>query len=68
MKVTVFGSIMLDLYLVFVSPRWVICHLVDVDAARIEKLQLGESPIYEPGLDTLLADNWQRPSSFWFGS
>jgi UDPglucose 6-dehydrogenase len=33
----------------------VIC--VDVDANKIEKLQAGEIPIYEPGLDDLVARN-----------
>ncbi len=33
----------------------VIC--VDKDASKIERLERGEIPIYEPGLDTLLAKN-----------
>ena len=33
----------------------VIC--VDKDAAKIARLEQGEIPIYEPGLDTLLAKN-----------
>ena len=32
---------------------------VDVDATKIERLTRGESPIYEPGLDQLLAKNLQ---------
>ncbi|HYV23738.1 MAG TPA: UDP-glucose/GDP-mannose dehydrogenase family protein [Pyrinomonadaceae bacterium] len=32
---------------------------VDVDVAKIERLAKGESPIYEPGLDQLLAKNLQ---------
>jgi UDPglucose 6-dehydrogenase len=32
---------------------------VDVDSAKIERLTRGESPIYEPGLDQLLAKNLQ---------
>ncbi len=30
---------------------------IDVDAAKVERLRRGESPIYEPGLNELLADN-----------
>ena len=30
---------------------------VDVDASKIERLQRGEVPIYEPGLDALMARN-----------
>ena len=30
---------------------------LDIDASRIEALQRGESPLYEPGLDELLARN-----------
>jgi UDPglucose 6-dehydrogenase len=33
---------------------------VDIDAAKIERLRGGEVPIYEPGLDELLARNSQR--------
>ena len=33
----------------------VIC--VDKDAAKIEKLERGETPIYEPGLEALMAKN-----------
>ncbi len=32
---------------------------VDVDVTKIERLSRGESPIYEPGLDQLLAKNLQ---------
>jgi UDPglucose 6-dehydrogenase len=37
-------------------------HMVcmDVDAAKIERLQKGEVPIYEPGLDKLIDDNASR--------
>src|SRR5205085_2535331 len=30
---------------------------VDVDAEKVERLQRGEVPIYEPGLDALVAGN-----------
>ncbi|HTB69611.1 MAG TPA: UDP-glucose/GDP-mannose dehydrogenase family protein [Solirubrobacteraceae bacterium] len=33
---------------------------VDIDAAKIERLRAGEVPIYEPGLDELLARNAAR--------
>ncbi|MGH8386258.1 MAG: UDP-glucose dehydrogenase family protein [Pseudomonas sp.] len=32
---------------------------VDVDAARVEALKEGTLPIYEPGLDSLVRDNYQ---------
>jgi len=33
---------------------------VDIDAAKIERLRAGEVPIYEPGLEQLLAKNAER--------
>ena len=36
----------------------VVC--VDIDPKKIATLQKGESPIYEPGLDTLLTNNIQK--------
>jgi UDPglucose 6-dehydrogenase len=33
---------------------------VDIDAEKIERLRAGEVPIYEPGLEKLLADNAAR--------
>ena len=36
----------------------VIC--VDVDKAKVARLNAGEIPIYEPGLDSLVARNMQK--------
>jgi UDPglucose 6-dehydrogenase len=33
---------------------------MDIDAARIENLRNGISPIYEPGLDTMISENMER--------
>lgn len=56
MKVTIFGSGYVGLVtgacLAHVGHQ-VTC--VDIDAERVERLNRGESPIYEPGLDTYLA-------------
>jgi UDPglucose 6-dehydrogenase len=58
MKVTVFGSGYVGLVtgtcLANVGNR-VCC--VDVDAAKIARLQRGEIPIFEPGLDHLVTEN-----------
>ncbi len=35
-------------------------HCVDIDAAKIERLERGEVPIYEPGLNELIAANRER--------
>src|SRR5450756_158269 len=35
---------------------------MDIDAAKIERLQKGDVPIYEPGLDKLIDDNASRLS------
>jgi UDPglucose 6-dehydrogenase len=40
----------------------VIC--VDIDAAKIERLRRGEVPIYEPGLDKLVAHNVEEQRLF----
>lgn len=60
MKITVFGSGYVGLVtgtcLAQVGNE-VLC--VDVDVGKIERLQQGELPIYEPGLDTLVQANTQ---------
>ena len=33
---------------------------VDIDAAKVERLRRGEVPIYEPGLEQLLAEHSER--------
>ncbi len=33
---------------------------VDIDAAKVERLQRGEAPIYEPGLEDLMERNASR--------
>ncbi len=33
---------------------------VDIDADKVERLQRGEAPIYEPGLEDLMARNAER--------
>ncbi len=35
-------------------------YCVDIDAAKIERLRAGEVPIYEPGLEEMLARNSAR--------
>jgi UDPglucose 6-dehydrogenase len=35
-------------------------YCVDIDAAKVERLRAGEVPIYEPGLEELLARNAER--------
>jgi len=56
MRVTVIGTgyvgTVTGACLAFLGHR-VTC--VDTDASKIEKLRMGESPIYEPGLDKLIA-------------
>src|SRR5215472_7230072 len=56
MRVTVIGTgyvgTVTGACLAFLGHR-VTC--VDTDVSKIEKLRLGESPIYEPGLDKLIA-------------
>jgi UDPglucose 6-dehydrogenase len=35
-------------------------HCIDIDADKIKRMQAGEVPIYEPGLDLLLKNNIQK--------
>ncbi len=39
-------------------------YCVDKDVNKIEKLNAGQSPIYEPGLDKLIKDNHQAKRLF----
>jgi UDPglucose 6-dehydrogenase len=58
MKVTIFGSGYVGLVsgaCLADAGNHVIC--VDIDAARIERLNAGEPPIYEPGLPALIRRN-----------
>src|SRR3989442_14084301 len=58
MRVTIFGSGYVGLVTgacLADAGNHVMC--VDVDAARIERLNRGEVPIHEPGLDALIKRN-----------
>src|SRR5206468_12132596 len=58
MRVTIFGSGYVGLVTgacLADAGNHVIC--VDVDAAKIERLNRGEAPIHEPGLDALIKRN-----------
>ncbi len=58
MKVTIFGSGYVGLVqgaVLAEAGNDVVC--VDVDEARVARLQRGEVPIFEPGLESLLRDN-----------
>ncbi len=60
MKVTVFGIGYVGLVQAAVLAEVgheVLC--IDVDAAKVERLQQGSIPIYEPGLESLVRDNHQ---------
>ena len=56
MKVTLFGTGYVGLVTgacLAEMGNHVLC--VDVDAAKVERLQRGEGPIYEPGLAAIVA-------------
>lgn len=58
MNITIFGSGYVGLVTAACfadAGNDVLC--VDIDAARVERLRRGECPIYEPGLEDLLAGN-----------
>ncbi len=59
MNVTVFGTGYVGLVQGAVLAdvgHHVVC--VDVDAAKVERLKMGEIPIYEPGLEPLVKENY----------
>ena len=61
MKVTVFGSGYVGLVTgacFAEAGNNVVC--VDIDAAKVARLQQGDIPIHEPGLDTLVTRNFQK--------
>jgi len=39
-------------------------YCVDKNVSKIEKLKSGKSPIYEPGLDTLIKENYRAKRLF----
>ena len=58
MRVTIFGTGYVGLVTgacLAETGNHVVC--VDIDAKKIERLNRGEMPIYEPGLDDLVAAN-----------
>ena len=61
MKVTVFGSGYVGLVTgacFAEAGNQVVC--VDIDAAKVARLQVGEIPIHEPGLDVLVKRNFAK--------
>src|SRR5690554_1668537 len=59
MKVTVFGTGYVGLVqgaILAEVGHEVIC--VDIDAGKVERLQQGHIPIYEPGLEPLVKENY----------
>jgi len=43
-------------------------YCVDKDKSKIKKLNLGKSPIYEPGLDELIKENHKAKRLFYYKS
>lgn len=61
MKVTVFGSGYVGLVTgacFAEAGNHVVC--VDIDAGKVARLQQGEIPIHEPGLDALVRRNFEK--------
>src|SRR5690606_40819993 len=59
MKVTVFGIgyvVLVQAAVLAEVGHQVVC--IDVDAGKVERLKLGQIPIFEPGLEPLVKENY----------
>jgi UDPglucose 6-dehydrogenase len=60
MKVTIIGTGYVGLTTGVSSPTWSSSRMPDVDENKINQLQKGQSPIYEPGLKELISLSKER--------